>query len=142
VKTMRGEDPDQGSVFSYVPLVKWIPKDHPLRPMREMVDVALRSLSPQLDGPYAKTGRPSIAPERLLRALLLQLLYSIRSERVSAKPGTPRPEAGHGDAPTCAGAPRTPFEATGPFAPNPRRGAMTRLRPLASHVDRRSSASC
>jgi len=63
------------------------------------------------------------------------------SERVSAKPGTPRPEAGHGDAPTCAGAPRTRLEVTDPFAPNPRCGAMTRLRPLASHVDRRSSAS-
>jgi transposase len=79
---MRGGDPDQGSVFSYVPMIKRIPKGHPLRPMREMVDAALRELSPRFDAMYAKTGRPSIAPERLLRALLLQLLYSIRSERL------------------------------------------------------------
>jgi transposase len=79
---MRGDDGDQGSVFSYVPLGKRVPKDHPLRPMREMVDTALRGLSPRFAAMYAKTGRPSIAPERLLRALLLQLLYSIRSERM------------------------------------------------------------
>src|SRR5688572_27817685 len=60
-----------------------IPKDHPLRPMREMVDRALEELSPRSDAVYAKTGRPSIAPERLLRALLLQLLYCY-SQRADA----------------------------------------------------------
>jgi transposase len=79
---MRGGDPGQGSVFSYVPLSQRIPKGHPLRPMREMVDRALEELSPRFDAMYAKSGRPSIAPERLLRALLLQLLYSVRSERM------------------------------------------------------------
>jgi len=151
--------------------------------MRERVDLAPRSISPQLDdnllfrwfvglsmddevwdatvftknrarllqgdvaGAFFEAG-----PRRRPRRLELRLhcgglrpgpdADSPGSERVGAKPGTPRPEAGHGDAPTCAGAPRTPFEATGPFAPNPRRGAMTRLRPLASRVDRRSFASC
>jgi len=59
-----------------------VPKDHPLRPIQELVDSALEELSPHFERLYAKTGRPSIAPERLLRALLLQLLYSIRSERM------------------------------------------------------------
>ena len=58
-----------------------MPKDHPLRPIREMVDQALGELSPRFEGLYARTGRPSIAPERLLRALLLQILYTVRSER-------------------------------------------------------------
>ncbi len=55
---------------------------HPLRPIREMADRALNELPPQFDSMYAKTGRPSIAPEKLLRALLLQVLYTIRSERM------------------------------------------------------------
>jgi transposase len=59
-----------------------VPKDHPLRAIREMVDAALHELSPRFDRLYAKTGRPSIAPERLLRALLLQVLYTVRSERL------------------------------------------------------------
>ena len=78
---MRGSDQAQGSMFSYVSLESRIPADHPLRPMREMVDAALRRLSRVFSGLYANSGRPSIPPERLLRALLLQVLYSIRSER-------------------------------------------------------------
>src|SRR4029434_2431652 len=58
-----------------------IPQDHPLRPLRTLVDVVLKELSPRFSQLYAKTGRPSVAPERLLRALLLQVLYSIRSGR-------------------------------------------------------------
>jgi transposase len=69
-------------MFSYVSLEQRIPADHPLRPMRAMVDEALKKLSRRFSGLYAATGRPSIPPERLLRALLLQVLYSIRSERM------------------------------------------------------------
>jgi transposase len=69
-------------MFSYVSLEGRIPADHPLRPMRAMVDEALKGLSQRFSGLYAATGRPSIPPERLLRALLLQVLYSIRSERM------------------------------------------------------------
>ena len=79
---MRGSDRVQGSMFSYVSLEARIPADHPLRPMRAMVDEALRRLSRRLSRLYADSGRPSIPPERLLRALLLQVLYSIRSERL------------------------------------------------------------
>jgi transposase len=68
-------------MFSYISPEKRVPKDHPLRPIRAMVDRALEELSPRFDALYAKTGRPSIAPERLLRALLLQVLYTVRSER-------------------------------------------------------------
>jgi transposase len=68
-------------MFSYVSPEKRVPKDHPLRAMREMVDRALGELSGRFEGLYAKTGRPSIAPEKLLRALLLQVLYTVRSER-------------------------------------------------------------
>jgi transposase len=69
-------------MFSYVSLESRVPKDHPLRRMRELVDVALESISPELDRIYAKRrGRPSIPPERLLRALLIQVLYTVRSER-------------------------------------------------------------
>lgn len=69
-------------MFSYVSPEQRVPKDHPLRPIRRMVDEALRELSPRFGGVYAKMGRPSIPPERLLRALLLQVLYTIRSERM------------------------------------------------------------
>jgi transposase len=69
-------------MFSYVSLEGRIPADHPLRAMRAMVDEALRRLSRRFSSLYAATGRPSIPPERLLRALLLQVLYSIRSERM------------------------------------------------------------
>lgn len=69
-------------VFSYVNPEQRIPNDHPLRQLRVMADEALRQLKPRFSRLYAKTGRPSIAPEKLLRALLLQVLYSVRSERM------------------------------------------------------------
>jgi len=79
---MRGDDEQQASVWSYIPLEQRVPVDHPLRALRAMVDEGLRELSPQFSQLYATVGRPSIAPERLLRALLLQVLYSVRSERL------------------------------------------------------------
>jgi transposase len=79
---MRGVDGQQGAVFSYVSPEQRIPANHPLRPIREMSDTVLRQLSPRFARLYAKTGRPSIAPEKLLRALLLQVLYTVRSERL------------------------------------------------------------
>lgn len=79
---MRGGDDRQDGLFSYVSLEARIPRSHPLRPVRDMVDEALAGMSKAFDGLYAASGRPSIAPERLLRALLLQVLYSIRSERL------------------------------------------------------------
>jgi transposase len=79
---MRGTDREAGAIFSYVSLEERVPQDHPLRAMRRLVDEALGALSPRFDRLYAKrVGRPSVPPERLLRALLLQVLYSIRSER-------------------------------------------------------------
>ena len=79
---MRGDDQQQGAVFSYVSLEQRVPQDHPLRVIRPMVDEALGRLSARFDELYACTGRPSIAPEKLLRALLLQALYGKRSERL------------------------------------------------------------
>ena len=79
---MRGSDQQQNHVFSYVSPEQRVPKDHPLRPIRKMVDAALQELSPQFDSMYAKVGRPSIPPEQLLRAQLLQMFYSVRSERL------------------------------------------------------------
>jgi len=79
---MRGDDPRNDSMFSYVTPEARVRADHPLRPIRRMTDAALARLSPRFDRLYSTTGRPSIAPEKLLRALLLQLLYSIRSERL------------------------------------------------------------
>jgi transposase len=80
---MRGDDRDeQGAMWSYVPMEQRIPADHPLRVMRPMVDTVLRELSPRFAELYSRVGRPSIAPEKLLRALLLQVLYTIRSERL------------------------------------------------------------
>ncbi len=79
---MRGNDEQQGAVFSYVRAEQRIAGDHPLRQIRAMTDAALRTLSGELDKLYAAGGRPSIAPEKLLRALLLQVLYSRRSERL------------------------------------------------------------
>lgn len=79
---MRGMDEQQGWLFSYISAEKQIPQDHPLRVIRIMVDVILKDLSPQFEILYSKTGRPSIPPEKLLRALLLQILYSVRSERL------------------------------------------------------------
>ena len=78
---MRGDDREQGSMFSYRSLEDRVPRDHPLRPMRAMVDAALEEMSAGFEELYAQTGRPSIPPERLLRALLLQILFSVRSER-------------------------------------------------------------
>lgn len=72
----------QVGMFSYVSPEQRVPSSHPLRVIREMVDRALKEMSPRFAKLYAKTGRPSIAPEKLLRALLLQVLYSIRSERM------------------------------------------------------------
>jgi transposase len=79
---MRGDDPKQEAMFSYVSPEKRVPQEHPLRPIREMVDGILKEMSPRFARLYAKVGRPSIAPERLLRALLLQIFYSVRSERL------------------------------------------------------------
>lgn len=79
---MRGDDRQQGSMFSYVSLEQRVPKDHPLRSIRAMVDEALAELSASFETLYSATGRPSIPPEKLLRALLLQVLYTIRSERM------------------------------------------------------------
>src|SRR5262249_7085244 len=79
---MRGTHCEQSGMFSYISAERRVPKDHPLRAIRVMVDTAFKELHPRLDGLYARGGRPSIAPERLLRALLLQVLYSVRSERM------------------------------------------------------------
>jgi transposase len=79
---MRGDDQHQGGMWSYISAEQRVPADHPLRPIRQMADSVLRELSPLFERLYAKTGRPSVPPEKLLRALLLQLLYSIRSERL------------------------------------------------------------
>src|ERR1700747_354356 len=79
---MRGNDQQQGHVFSYISPEQRVRKDHPLRPIRTMVDKVLKELSPEFDKMYSKVGRPSIPPEQLLRALLLQMLYSVRSERL------------------------------------------------------------
>jgi len=79
---MRGDDIHQDSMFSYLSPEARVPKDHPLRPLRQMVNQALRELSRDFQAMYASEGRPSIPPEKLLRALLLQVLYTIRSERL------------------------------------------------------------
>src|SRR5271154_395855 len=79
---MRGMDHQQSHMFSYLSPETRVRKDHPLRAIRAMVDEVLRALSAQFDRMYAREGRPSIAPEKLLRAQLLQMLYSIRSERL------------------------------------------------------------
>ena len=79
---MRGEDQKQEAMFSYVSPDKRVPADHPLRGVREMVDTILNEMSPRFGRLYSELGRPSIAPERLLRALLLQIFYSVRSERL------------------------------------------------------------
>src|SRR6476646_1299576 len=79
---MRGADQQQSHIFSYVSPEERVRKDHPLRTIRALVDEVLQQLSPRFDAMYARVGRPSIPPEQLLRAQLLQMLYSIRSERV------------------------------------------------------------
>jgi transposase len=79
---MRGDDPQQAAMFSYLSPEERVPLEHPLRAIRALVDVVLKELSPQFAQLYSYTGRPSIAPEKLLRALLLQVLYTVRSERL------------------------------------------------------------
>jgi transposase len=78
---MRGVETGQAVLFSYVALEDWIPADHPLRALKALLEPVLAELSPQFDVLYEAEGRPSIPPEQLLRALLLQVLYTIRSER-------------------------------------------------------------
>src|SRR5437763_17207760 len=78
---MRGTDHQQSHIFSYLSPEQRVRKDHPLRAVRAMVDEIMHALSPAFDRMYAREGRPSIAPEQLLRAQLLQMLYWIRSER-------------------------------------------------------------
>lgn len=78
---MRGEERGQGVMFTVVNWQDRVPADHPLRAVRALVDPVLRDLSPRFAALYSGTGRPSVPPEQLVRALLLQLLYSIRSER-------------------------------------------------------------
>jgi len=78
---MRGRDGEDGGMFSYVSLEKRVPSDHPLRAIKGLADEALAQLSPQFDALYSRNGRPSIAPEMLLRASLLQAFFSVRSER-------------------------------------------------------------
>ena len=79
---MRGTDTQQAMLFSYLSPEQRVPANHPLRRIRESSERVLQRLSPVFDGMYSDTGRPSIAPEKLLRALLLQVLYTVRSERM------------------------------------------------------------
>src|ERR1700752_2085685 len=79
---MRGIDHQQSDMFSYLSPEQRVRKDHPLRAVRSMTDEILNSMSPLFDAMYADGGRPSIPPEKLLRAQLLQMLYSVRSERL------------------------------------------------------------
>jgi transposase len=77
---MRGDDRQPDAMFSYISAEQRVPKAHPLRAIRTLVDEVLRDMSAEFDGLYARVGRPSIPPERLLRAQLLQVFYSVRSE--------------------------------------------------------------
>lgn len=79
---MRGDDQQQSGMFSYVSLEERVPRDHPLRAIRKCVDEVLRAMANDFANLYAKTGRPSVPPERLLRAVLLQIFYTVRSERM------------------------------------------------------------
>lgn len=79
---MRGQDTQQSAMFSYLAPEQRVPRNHPLRPIRGMVDTALKALCASFDEIYSTHGRPSIPPEKLLRALLLQVLYTVRSERM------------------------------------------------------------
>src|SRR6202166_2931331 len=79
---MGGDERIQDGMFSYVSLEQRVPADHPLRAVRKLTDAGLGTLSPEFDALYAASGRPSIAPEYILRALLLQVFYSVRSERL------------------------------------------------------------
>src|SRR5574337_477903 len=79
---MRGADVEQSGMFSYVSLESRVPQNHPLRAVRTLLDEALTAMTRDFERVYAKDGRPSIPPERLVRASTLQVLYSIRSERL------------------------------------------------------------
>ncbi len=79
---MRGNDIQQGGMFSYVSPEQRVPATHPLRQVRQIVDRILKEMSPTFQHMYSRMGRPSIPPEKLLRALLLQIFYSVRSERL------------------------------------------------------------
>ena len=79
---MRGADDDTSQLFSYLSPESRVRADHPLRQIRRLTDAAFAALSPQFDRLYSQIGRPSIPPEQLLRALLVQTLYTIRSERL------------------------------------------------------------
>jgi transposase len=79
---MRGADGQQATMFSYLSPEERVPEDHPLRSIRQLADRMLKQLSVQFEKMYSEIGRPSIAPEKLLRALLLQVLYTVRSERL------------------------------------------------------------
>ena len=79
---MRGTDTQQAAMFSYLSPEQRVPFNHPLRPIRSITDRILRQLSSTFTGIYSRIGRPSIAPEKLLRALLLQIFFTIRSERL------------------------------------------------------------
>jgi len=79
---MRGNAKRQGAMFSYISAEERVPQSHPLRPIQEVVDSVLKEMSSTISRIYSHQGRPSIPPEQLLRALLLQVLYSIRSERM------------------------------------------------------------
>ncbi|WP_026842030.1 transposase, partial [Citrifermentans bremense] len=78
---MRGEDNKTEALFTYVTPESFVPKDHPLRSIRKMADDALAGMDKLFDSIYASAGRPSIPPEKLLKAQLLMILYSIRSNR-------------------------------------------------------------
>jgi len=78
---MRGGDVRSEALFSYLSCEARVPLDHPLRAIQKIVDEALGALTEEFDKLYAKFGRPSIPPEKLLRGLLLQAFYSVRSER-------------------------------------------------------------
>ena len=78
---MRGKDERSGRLFSYVDFEARVPQNHPLRAIRALTNATLAEMSEDIEALYAHTGRPGIAPEKLLRALLLQAFYSIRSER-------------------------------------------------------------
>ena len=79
---MRGEDLQQHELFTYGSLEERVRADHPLRPIRMMVDETVKAMDKRFDEIYGADGRKSIPPERLLRALLIQMLYSVRSERM------------------------------------------------------------
>lgn len=79
---MSGTQSFQGAMFTYLSLVERVPAKHPLRKLRAVLDALLASMSSEFDAAYSKAGRPSVPPEMLLKALLLQILFSIRSERL------------------------------------------------------------